>query len=212
MNSINSSGLRSVCPPFLLLWLLVIWSPVSSAVTIDQFLLQDNTLLLNQGKLLSGDRIMLRADLGRTQIRRFGLRREFGREMIRMGREFNLRVGIRANQGRTYSSSFLDDIRVFGLRRDLRADFSQRAIRKSRQLLTGQYLLGTRTSGGIRETLFGNYEILGNSMVWSVTDQSRQKVFAMSNFALVPEPSSLLLVLGGLIGLPLAMFHKRRKR
>lgn len=196
--------------PILLLMLTAGWSTSASAITTEEFLLLDNTLLLNAGLFPSGGTISVRSDFGREQISALGVRRDLGREMIRMGREFSLYLRGRATSRRSYNQLFLREARTLSLRSDARQRLSLLSVRKARQLLRGRYLLGARQTAGGRETLFANFVILDDSLIWTVTNKAGDQVFVMSNYKNVPEAGGLLLLISGLIGLALVMFYRPR--
>ena len=174
----------------------------------NEFLLLDNTLLLNAGAFPTSDEITVRADYGRAGIRALSVRRNFGREMIRMGREFSLFLGGRAIPRTTYNPFLLRANQTLNLRRDL----SIFSVRNARDLIRGRYLLGARRSVGGRASLFANFSIFGDDLVWSVTDEAGDKVFAMSRYQSVPEPAGLLLFISGLVGLTLVMCFRPRSQ
>ncbi len=205
VNSKQRTGLLKI----LLSMFVLSWVTPSNAVTIDEFLLLDKTLLLNTGLTSSDGRALsLRADLGREQIRALGVRRGFGREMLRMGREFSLYLRARSDV-RVYGARFLRDARVLTLRQEARGRLSLLSLNKAREILSGRYLLGTRrTVEGRESSLFANFSILDDTMLWSVSDKSGSSIFAMSSYRSVPEPAGLLLLLTGLLGLVFVMFYR----
>ena len=212
MNRLSNPPLRSGIWQAMLVMLITSWSPSSNAITIDtistdNFLLLDNTLLLNAGVASTSSSFSVRSDFGRGRIRALGLRSEFGREMIRMGREFNNYLRGRAT-ARSYSRLFLRDAgTTLSLRSGARTNLSALSVRKSRQLLTGRYILGARSRS---TSLYANYAITDKNLIWTVTDKSSNQVFALSNYKSVPEPGALLLFMSGLIGLAVVMFYRPR--
>lgn len=205
---------RSVLLQTLLLMLTGAWctSVSSNTITVDDFLLLDNTLLLNAGLVSNAGSISVRSDFGREQIRdlrALGVRRDFGREMLRMGREFSLYLGARGDARRTYTPFLLREARTLGLRREASTRLSLLSVRKTREVLGGQYLLGVReTDDCCILSLFANFSILDDTMIWTVSDKSGDSIFAMSSYKKVPEPGTLLLLIAGLIGLILVAFYR----
>lgn len=211
MNRLYNPPLRSGIWQVLLVMLITSWSPSSNAITIDtisidNFLLLDNTLLLNAG-VTTSSLFSVRSDFGRGRIRALGLRSDFGREMISMGREFNKYLRGRATARGSYSRLFLRDARTLSLRSGARSNLSDLSLRKRRQLLTGSYTLTDDARSSKR--LIANYAITDKNLIWTVTDKSNQ-VFALSNYKSVPEPGALLLFMSGLIGLAVVMFYRPR--
>lgn len=187
------------------------FTQTAQSITAEEFLLLDNTLLLDAGVFPSKGRADIRADYGRAALRAMGVRDVFAGRMIRMGTRLGRMLNGRRIDKARFTERYLRAARMLELRREVRVLWKTPDAQPD--VRVGRYFLGRRIDQNqARTDLFARFMIRDNrTMVWTLTDGRGSSIFAMSAFQ-VPESLSWILLMTGLLGLSFATFHKSRSR